>query len=213
MKWLTLEEIKQQCRIEQSFTDEDAILTRYGDSAENTVLNLCGRTYDDFIREYGEIPADIVEATLMLVTLSYEHRSPVTQYQMYAVGYAFDLKVKPYMRLTSDHGSQGCYSPTVLGSDVKIIFTVDLPDGLKLADVDFTATVFNESKKDAKKVFQKEGCYAIGDGTAYCLMFNSDELGIGRYMMKVAVMVPDNDFAGGFSKEIVNINPNVVVKG
>jgi hypothetical protein len=213
MKWLTLEEIKQQCRIEQTFTDEDAILTRYGNSAENTVLNLCDRTYDDFIREYGEIPADIVEATLMLVTLSYEHRSPVTQYQMYAVGYAFDMKVKPYMRLTSGRGEQGCYRPTVLGSDVKIVFTVDLPDNLKLADVDFTVTVFNESKKDTKKVFQKTDCYAIGDGTEYCLMFNSDELGIGRYMMKVAVMVPDNDFAGGFSKEIVNINPNIVVKG
>ena len=59
MKWLTLSEIKQQLRIEPDFTDDDALLTRYGNSAEATVLNITGRTYDDFICDYGEIPADI----------------------------------------------------------------------------------------------------------------------------------------------------------
>ena len=46
MKWLTLTEIKQQLRIEADYTDEDALLTRYGNSAEAVVLNITGRTYD-----------------------------------------------------------------------------------------------------------------------------------------------------------------------
>lgn len=213
MKWLTLEEIKQQCRIEPEFTLEDSLLTRYGDSAENTVLNLCGRTYDDFIRDYGEIPSDIVEATLLLVTLSYEHRSPVTQYQMYAVGYAFDMKIKPYMKLASGGGSHGGYTPTILGSDVKIVFTANLPDGLKLEDVDFVATVYNDSKKNAKLVFDKNECYAVDDGEKYLLMFNSEQLGIGKYLMKLEVHVPDDDYISGYSKEIVNIDPQIYVKG
>ena len=47
MKWLTLTEIKQQLRIEADYTDEDALLTRYGNSAEAVVLNITGRTYDE----------------------------------------------------------------------------------------------------------------------------------------------------------------------
>ena len=69
MKWLTLKEIKDQLRIEPNFTDEDDRLTAYGESAEDTVLNTCQRTYDDFISEYGEIPQPIREVSLMLVTL------------------------------------------------------------------------------------------------------------------------------------------------
>ena len=39
MKWLTLEKIKQQCRIEPDFHDEDTELEKYGVSAEQQVLN------------------------------------------------------------------------------------------------------------------------------------------------------------------------------
>jgi hypothetical protein len=105
MKWLELEEIKQQLRIEPDYHDEDALLTRYGNSAEAVVLNITGRTIDELkaMNPTGEdeIPADIWEATVMLVTLSYEHRSPVSMQNLYAIPYAFDMKVKPYMRLTT----------------------------------------------------------------------------------------------------------------
>ena len=91
MKWLTLEQIKQQLRIEQDFTDEDVLLEMYAESAEDTVLNICQRTYEDMVDSFGGIPQPIVEASLLLVAMSYEHRSPASQYQMYAVGYAFLL--------------------------------------------------------------------------------------------------------------------------
>jgi phosphogluconate dehydratase len=37
--------------------------------------------------------------TMLLVSVSYEHNSAVEQYQMYAVPYGVDLKIKPYMKL------------------------------------------------------------------------------------------------------------------
>ena len=101
MKWLTLERIKQQCRIEQDFTDEDDVLEDYGESAEETVLNTLNRTYEDIVEVYGKIPAPIRHASLMLVDVSYQHRNPVSGQNMYLVPYTFDLLLKPYMRLAT----------------------------------------------------------------------------------------------------------------
>lgn len=104
MKWLTLPEIKQQLRIEADYTDEDALLTRYGNSAEAVVLNITGRTFDELkaMNPAGEdaIPADIWEATALLVTMSYEHRSAVSMQNLYN-NPAFDMKVRHYIRLAT----------------------------------------------------------------------------------------------------------------
>ena len=99
MKWLTLDEIKDQLRMERDFNDENDKLTMYGDSAEEMVLELCQRSYDDFVANYGKIPTPVREASLLLVVASYEVGSPVSMQQMYAVGYGFDFKIKPYMKL------------------------------------------------------------------------------------------------------------------
>lgn len=105
MKWLTLKEIKQQLRIEPDFTDEDSLLVRYGDSAEAVVLNITGRTFEELkaMNPAGEdaIPADVWEATVMLVEVSYNQRSPISQQNMSVVPYAFDMKIKPYMKLAN----------------------------------------------------------------------------------------------------------------
>ena len=77
MNWLTLEKIKAQCRIESGFTDEDSLLTSYGNSAESTVMNLLNKSYCDLTEEYGAIPDDIINASLMLVDVWYKHRSPI----------------------------------------------------------------------------------------------------------------------------------------
>ena len=103
MKWLTLEEIKQQLRIEPEFEDEDTLLTRYGNSAEAVVLNMTKRTFDELkaMNPTGEdaIPPDLWEASIMLVEVSYHQRSPISQQNLSVVPYAFDMKIKPYMRL------------------------------------------------------------------------------------------------------------------
>jgi uncharacterized phage protein (predicted DNA packaging) len=104
MKWLELDEIKQQLRIEPDYHDEDSLLERYGDSAESAILNITGRTYEELVdmNPLGEnkIPADIWEATVMLVNMSYEHRSPVSMQNLYS-NPAFDMKIKPYIRLAN----------------------------------------------------------------------------------------------------------------
>lgn len=99
MKWLTLEDIKAQCRIEQDFHEEDALLESYGESAEDAILALCNRTFEDIIEQYGKVPANIKNASLLLVAGSYQTREPYSQQNLSAVPYAFDLLVKPYMKL------------------------------------------------------------------------------------------------------------------
>lgn len=212
MKWLTLKQIKQQLRIELDFTDEDDELTGYGESAEDTVLNLCQRTYDDFLSDYGAIPKPIVEASLMLVTLSYEQRTPVTQYQLYAVKYAFDLKLKPYMRLVLPESDGVADETFIVGSDVKILIDAELPDDLTLQDVDFTVVVYNNNLKDKEKTYAKADCILTADGN-YVVQVDSSLLGIGRYLVRLTVHIPDTDYTAGYRKEVVKINPHVIVKG
>ena len=103
MKWLTLDWIKKHSRID--FDCEDDLLELYGEDAEETVLNLIGRSYDEMISIYGEMPKPLYVAALMLVEVSYNHRSPVTQQQLYIVSDSFDMKVKPYMRLADKEGT------------------------------------------------------------------------------------------------------------
>ena len=101
LKWLTLERIKQQCRIEQDFHDEDDLLEDYGESAEETLLKELNRSYEDLIEEYGRIPAPIRHATLLLVDSGYQFRGKDMQQQVFS-NPTFSLLLKPYMRLVSN---------------------------------------------------------------------------------------------------------------
>ena len=98
MKWLKIDYIKQHSRID--FDCEDGLLELYGESAEETVLNVINRTYDELVEQGGgEVPAPIVQASLMLVDLSYKYRSPISPENLSMVPYTFDLLIKPYMKL------------------------------------------------------------------------------------------------------------------
>lgn len=107
MKFLTLKEIKAQCRIEEDFTLEDTLLTAYGGAAENALLRVCNRTYDDLLENFGEddgeggkaVPTDFRLAALMLAKHLYEHRGPTENVPIYMVPYSIDFLVKPFIRL------------------------------------------------------------------------------------------------------------------
>lgn len=103
MKWLTLTLIKQQLRLEQDYHDEDALLELYGGSAENTILQCTNRKVDELVAMNpagtDNIPDDIMEASLMLVTVSYRYRTPIDMQNLSIVPYTFDLKIKNYVRL------------------------------------------------------------------------------------------------------------------
>ena len=102
MKWITLSQVKAQCRIEPDFTEEDTLLEMYGESAEEVLLNHLNRSYENLMEVYGHIPAPLIHASLMLVDVSYQHRSPVSPQNMSIVPYTFDILVKPYMRLANN---------------------------------------------------------------------------------------------------------------
>ena len=213
MKWLTLDEIKSQLRIEQDFDLEDTKLTMYGDSAEAMVCEYTRRTYDDFIDNYGEIPAPIREASLLLVVASYEVGSPVSMQQMYTVSYGFDMKVKPYMRLADGPLDENPIERVTMGSDAKIAFTADLPDELLLKDIDFEVEVVNVSQKDKAKDYHKADCIMAMDGAAYVVLVDTDYFGVGRLMLRLTVHIPDTDYPSGTRKEVIKINPHMAITG
>ena len=105
MKYLQIDYIKQHCRIDDDY--DDALLELYGEAAEETLLTYLnrGRTsqeaYDNLVAEYSTVPAMLRVATLMLVDVSYQFRSPISQTNMSQVPYTFDMIVKPYMKLTT----------------------------------------------------------------------------------------------------------------
>lgn len=105
MKWLTLELIKQNSRIDGN--DEDTLLELYGESAEETVLNVTDRSYEELIDTYGEVPKALIHASLMLVDLATQQRMPVSMQNLYVVPYTFDMLVKPYMKLTYNTDDNG----------------------------------------------------------------------------------------------------------
>lgn len=212
MKWLTLEQIKAQLRIEPNFTAEDELLKGYGDSAESTVLNHLNRTYYDMLEQYGRVPQPIIDASKMLVDVWYKHRSPVEALSMSVVPYTFELMIKPYMKLAGSIGGDD-YQTVTLGSDAKIEFTAELPDDLKLGDVDFTGKVINADDTDKVQSFTKADCIAVDEGNSYVVLVDTEPLGVGMLMLKLTVHIPDTDYPIGYRKQVVNINPYTIIKG
>lgn len=102
MKFLTLQDIKAQCRIEPDFTDEDTLLQLYGAAAENTLLRICNRSVDDIIELFGEdnkMPSDFIVAGLLLAKHLYEHRGPTQNVPIAMVPYTIDMLIMPFMKL------------------------------------------------------------------------------------------------------------------
>ena len=105
MKFLTIDKIKQQLRLD--CTCEAELLEDYGNSAEGTLAAYIGfmdennlPSVDKMLEAYGgTMPAPLVQAALMLVDTSYQFRSPVRAQNMSVVPYTFDLLVKPYVKL------------------------------------------------------------------------------------------------------------------
>lgn len=105
MKFLTIDKIKQQLRLD--CTCEAELLDLYGNSAEATLAGYLGYNnennvpdVDKMLEAYGgTIPAPLVQAALLLVDTSYQYRNPISNQNMSVVPYTFDLLVKPYVKL------------------------------------------------------------------------------------------------------------------
>lgn len=101
LKWLTLADVKAQCRIEPDNTIEDNLLMRYAAAAEDALLNACNRTFESLEEEYGDVPNDLYVAGLMLANHLYEHRGPTSNMSLSAIPYTLDMYLKPYTILTT----------------------------------------------------------------------------------------------------------------
>ena len=101
MKWLTLPKIKAQLRIEPDFHDEDEWLEDAGETAEDAILEVLNRSYEDLYEVYGRIPAPVRQASLMLVASLYKDREKDLVQEVHN-NTTFALLMKPYMRLASN---------------------------------------------------------------------------------------------------------------
>lgn len=100
MKWLNLQLIKNQLRLEPDYNDEDDMLELYGDSAEEVIMEYIRRDYDEIIEKYTSVPKNLVLASLMLVDISYQNRSAVSPQNLSVIPYGnIDTLVKPYCKL------------------------------------------------------------------------------------------------------------------
>ena len=100
MTWLKISDIKKHSLID--YDCEDALLELYADAAEEMVMQITGRDYDNIMATYGEVPAALRQASLILVDTSFMQRTAVSAQNLYAVPYAFDFLIKPFMKLTVD---------------------------------------------------------------------------------------------------------------
>ena len=97
LRWLTIEAIHTHCRID--FNCEDAELEQMGIAAEQAILDLTRRTYENFIDTYGRIPDPIYNATLLLVQSLYKNRDAEEQRDSKEIAFGFSFMVKNYMYL------------------------------------------------------------------------------------------------------------------
>jgi hypothetical protein len=97
LKWLNIEAIHQHCRLD--FNCEDAELVQFGLAAEQAILDLTRRTYENFIDTYGRIPAPIFNASLLLVQSLYKNRDAEEQRDSKEIAFGFSFMVKNYMYL------------------------------------------------------------------------------------------------------------------
>lgn len=121
LKVVSLEELKAQMR--EDFDGEDELIKLYGEAAEDAVIGATRRTLEELCRMgYTEqtgvklpisealpgeslpglmwFPARLKVAILMLAAHSHRNREPVAAVAQNAVPYAFDMYIKPYVKLS-----------------------------------------------------------------------------------------------------------------
>lgn len=103
LKFITLQEIKAQCRVDHD--EEDALLESIGIASEEIVLKYINRTYYDIVDDFGEFPEPLRRAVLLMVADQYAHREISTGAAQNSVPYNFEFFLKPYIKLTSRYDS------------------------------------------------------------------------------------------------------------
>lgn len=100
---LTLPEIKGQLRLDDEFTDEDALLSILGEAVQTRTETFLNRKLYAPDKEIPDtdpdgltLPADIKLGMLLLVTHFYENRSSVSEVEKVELPMSFNWLVGPY---------------------------------------------------------------------------------------------------------------------
>lgn len=95
MDFLTIDLIKKHCRIDYDSEDPDEqrkideTIKKCANHAEGIVYNHIGKDYSAIIKEYGEIPVEIMQAALIATSDIIFESDPKENY-------AFKVILKPY---------------------------------------------------------------------------------------------------------------------
>lgn len=100
LNFISIEEVKTQCRIDPEDNTEDTLLQTFAEAAEQTVQNLINRDAANIIDEYTEVPAPVKTAMLILSAQYYKYREATTQDNVNNVPWGVQNLLLPYTRLT-----------------------------------------------------------------------------------------------------------------
>lgn len=90
----------------------------------------------------------------------------------------------------------------VIGSEVKLRFSVTNIDNCTLRDTDFKIMFYTNDKENKNVVFQKSQLVNIDANTYVCIV-DSNLTGTGQIKMELTMWVPDSDCADGQRTEII----------
>ena len=101
---LTLEEMKQQCRIEPDFTEEDDLLNQIGSAAQiRTETRINRKLYAEEVPDTDPdglvLPDDIKQAMLLLTGYWYENRVAVNDFEQAEAPLGYNWLVDPYRHI------------------------------------------------------------------------------------------------------------------
>lgn len=101
MDTVTLDELRLQMRVETS--EEDELITVYGEAAEKAVIGATCRSLDELKEMGGGVfPTPLKVAVMMTAATFYRDREAVTNVAANPVPYSVDFLVKPYVKLVDD---------------------------------------------------------------------------------------------------------------
>lgn len=91
--YITLEQAKKQLLVDDSTTEEDEIITRCINAAEQVVAKSLCKPLDSFLLEDGILKEDVAYAILLMVSNFYNNRDAVSFSKAEKMPFGFDFLI------------------------------------------------------------------------------------------------------------------------
>lgn len=97
MEYVSLQEIKKQCNVDEGFTDDDAYLAGLTSVAQKVVENDICHPLAEFEDDEGNIPEDLRHCILLMAANLYMNREPVAFSVSMEVPLSYRYLLQPYV--------------------------------------------------------------------------------------------------------------------